>query len=201
MRGDLEWGTIPNLARSAAERFGDHPALVDGDTRLTYAELWAEARQAARAYVAAGVEPGDRVAIWAPNVWEWPVALLGLHAAGAVAVPLNTRFKGGEAAYVLARSRARLLVAVDGFLGNDYVGMLAGQELPHLERIVVLRPEGGDGEVPGVPPVVHWIDFLLAGAKVDDAVVDSRLAAVGPDDVCDIMFTSGTTGAPKGVMC
>jgi acyl-CoA synthetase (AMP-forming)/AMP-acid ligase II len=201
MRGDLEWGTIPDLARSAAERFPDDEAVVDGDTRLTFAELWAEARHAARAYVAAGVEPGDRVAIWAPNVWEWPVALLGLHAAGAVAVPLNTRFKGGEAAYVLARSRARLLVAVDGFLGNDYVGMLAGQELPHLERIVVLRPEGGDGEVPGVPPVVHWIDFLLAGAKVDDAVIDARLAAVGPDAVCDIMFTSGTTGAPKGVMC
>ena len=201
LRGDLEWGTIPNLARSAAERFGDHPALVDGDTRLTYAELWAEARQAARAYVAAGVEPGDRVAIWAPNIWEWPVALLGLHAAGAVAVPLNTRFKGAEAAYVLARSRARLLVTVDGFLGNDYVAMLAGQELPHLERIVVLRPVGGDdGEVAGVPPVSVWLDFLLDGAKVDDAVVDSRLAAVGPDDVCDIMFTSGTTGSPKGVM-
>ncbi|HEY8546511.1 MAG TPA: FadD3 family acyl-CoA ligase [Acidimicrobiales bacterium] len=200
MRGDLEWGTIPNLARSAAERFGDHPALVDGETRLSYAELWVEARQAAKAYIAAGVVPGDRVALWAPNVWEWPVALLGLHAAGAIAVPLNTRCKGAEAAYVLSRSRARLLVTVDGFLGNDYVGMLAGQDLPHLERIVVLRPEGGDGDVPGVPPVSHWIDFLLAGGKVDDAAVDERLAGVGPDDVCDIMFTSGTTGAPKGVM-
>jgi acyl-CoA synthetase (AMP-forming)/AMP-acid ligase II len=201
MRGDLEWGTIPNLARSAAERFTDHEALVDGDTRLTYAELWAEARQAAKAYVAAGVEPGDRVAIWAPNIWEWPVALLGLHAAGAVAVPLNTRFKGGEAAYVLARSRARLLVTVDGFLGNDYVAMLAGQDLPHLERIVVLRPVGGDEDVAGAPPVTHWIDFLLAGAKVDEGIVDDRLAALGAGDVCDIMFTSGTTGAPKGVMC
>ncbi|HMG44527.1 MAG TPA: FadD3 family acyl-CoA ligase [Acidimicrobiales bacterium] len=201
MRGDLEWGTIPNLARSAAERFADDEALVDGDARLTFADLWTEARHAAKAYVAAGVEAGDRVAIWAPNIWEWPVALLGLQAAGAVAVPLNTRFKGGEAAYVLSRSRARLLVTVDGFLGNDYVAMLADQELPHLERIVVLRPvEGGAEDRPGVPPVVPWIDFLLEGAKVDDAVVDERLAALSPDDVSDIMFTSGTTGAPKGVM-
>jgi acyl-CoA synthetase (AMP-forming)/AMP-acid ligase II len=200
MRGDLEWGTIPNLARSAAERFAGDEALVDGDTRLTFADLWTEARHAAKAFVAAGVEAGDRVALWAPNIWEWPVALLGLQAAGAVAVPLNTRFKGGEAAYVLARSRARLLVTVDGFLGNDYVAMLAGQELPHLERIVVLRPVGAGEDRPGVPPVVPWIDFLLEGAKVDDAVVDARLDALSPDDVSDIMFTSGTTGAPKGVM-
>ena len=203
MRGDLEWGTIPNLARSAAARFADDEALVDGDPRLTFAELWTEARHAAKAYVAAGVSPGDRVALWAPNIWEWPVALLGLQAAGAVAVPLNTRFKGAEAAYVLERSRARLLVTVDGFLGNDYVAMLADPavDLPHLERIVVLRPVAAAvEETPGVPPVSPWIDFLLEGAKVADDVVDERLDALTPDDVSDIMFTSGTTGAPKGVM-
>ena len=171
--------------------------------RLTFAELWTEARHAAKAYVAAGVSPGDRVALWAPNIWEWPVALLGLQAAGAVAVPLNTRFKGAEAAYVLERSRARLLVTVDGFLGNDYVAMLADPavDLPHLERIVVLRPVAAAvEETPGVPPVSPWIDFLLEGAKVADDVVDERLDALTPDDVSDIMFTSGTTGAPKGVM-
>lgn len=192
MRGDLEWGTIPNLARSAAERFGDDEALVDGDTRLTFAELWAEARHAAKAFVAAGIGLGDRVALWAPNIWEWPVALLGLHAVGASVVPLNTRFKGAEAAYVLQRSRAKLLVTVDGFLGNDYVSMLAGHDLPHLLQTVVLRPEGSGG--------TGWVDFLLTGSAVDDAVVDERLADVGPDDVSDIMFTSGTTGAPKGVI-
>jgi acyl-CoA synthetase (AMP-forming)/AMP-acid ligase II len=192
MRGDLEWGTIPNLARSAAERFGDDEALVDGDTRLTFAELWAEARAAAKAYIAAGIEPGDRVALWAPNIWEWPVALVGLHIAGAAVVPLNTRYKGAEAAYILQRSRAKLLVTLDGFLGNDYVSMLADQDLPHVQTTVVLRPAGSGG--------AGWVDFLLAGAAVDDAVVDERLAAVAPDDVSDIMFTSGTTGAPKGVI-
>src|SRR5690606_19656348 len=82
VRGDRRWGTIPNLARSAAERFGADEAIVDGDVRLTFADLWADARRAGRAFVAAGVEPGDRVAIWAPNVHEWVVALLGLQAAG-----------------------------------------------------------------------------------------------------------------------
>jgi len=192
MRGDLEWGTIPNLARSAAERFGEDEAIVDGEIRLSFVDLWIEARAAAKAYVAAGIEPGDRVALWAPNIWEWPVALLGLHAVGAAVVPLNTRFKGGEAAYVLRRSRAKLLVTIDGFLGNDYVAMLEGEDLPDLRDTVVLRPEGRAG--------TSWIDFLLGGASVDDSTIDERLAAVGPDDVSDIMFTSGTTGAPKGVV-
>jgi acyl-CoA synthetase (AMP-forming)/AMP-acid ligase II len=207
-RADLEWGTIPNLLAADAERFADDEAIVDGDVRLTFAELWAAARRAAAAYVDAGIQPGDRVAIWAPNMWEWPVALVGLHAAGAAVVPLNTRYKGAEAAYILGKSRARLLVTVDGFLGSDYVGMLDGHDLPHLDQIVVLRPERpaatGDAET----NVVTWDDFLAAAAAATadptselDAEVDRRLAALTADDLSDIMFTSGTTGAPKGVMC
>jgi acyl-CoA synthetase (AMP-forming)/AMP-acid ligase II len=207
-RVDLTWGTIPDLARTRAERFPDDEALVDGDTRLSFAELWTAARRAAAAFVAAGVVPGDRVALWAPNIWEWPVALLGLHAAGAAAVPLNTRYKGTEAAYILGKSRARLLVTLDGFLGTDYVSMLRGRDLPHLERIVVLRPEGGPAGAGGSaapagaggPDVVGWDDFLASGDGVDGATLDRRLESLGADDVSDIMFTSGTTGAPKGVI-
>ena len=77
IRGDLEWGTTPALVRAAAVAHGDHPAVVDGATTLSYAELAARGRRGARAFAAAGVEPGDRVAIWAPNMWEWVVALLG----------------------------------------------------------------------------------------------------------------------------
>ena len=191
MRGDLEWGTVPRLVRSAAERFSDLDAVVDGDVRLTFSELAELAEQATRGFIGSGVQPGDRVAIWAPNVHEWVVALLGLHGAGAVLVPLNTRFKGAEAAYILGKSGARMALTVTGFLGADYAGMLrdAGAGVP----IVVLRGEPSEG-------TVGWDDFLQAGDSVDPADARDRAAAVGPDDLSDVMFTSGTTGRPKGAM-
>ncbi len=194
IRGDLEWGSIPALVRAAAASHGDAEALVDGAVRLTFRELAAAVDQAGRAFLAAGIEPGDRVAIWSPNIAEWVVALLGLQSAGGVVVPLNTRYKGAEAAYILGTSRARILLTVNGFLGNEYPAMLAGQHLPHLERTIVLR-----GDVPA--GAQSWADFLAAGASVPAAELDARVAAVGPDDLSDILFTSGTTGNPKGVLC
>ena len=186
MRGDLEWRSIPNLARWAAARYGDAEGVVDGATRITFEDLWARSAAAARAFIAAGVEPGDRVAIWAPNRWEWVVALLGLQSAGAVLVPLNTRSKGAEAAYILNASRAKVLVTVDGFLGSSYLEMLRAEELPHLERTVVL-PDS-------------WDDFVATGASVEPSEVDACVDALTPDALADMMFTSGTTGRPKGVL-
>jgi len=194
IRGDQQWGSIPALARAAAARHGDAEALVDGDLRLSFTELVDEVDRAGRAFLAAGIEPGDRVAIWSPNVAEWVVALLGLQSAGGVVVPLNTRYKGAEAAYILATSRARLLLTVNGFLGNDYPAMLEGHELPHLEGTVVLRGDAPAG-------TVRWDQFLAAGNVLPQAELDARVAQLGPDDVSDILFTSGTTGRPKGVQC
>ena len=189
MRADLEWGTIPGLLDSAAERFGAREAVVDGDTRITFEHLRVAARQAARGAIAMRVEPGDRVAIWAPNIHEWIVAALGALCAGGVLVPINTRFKGREAGFVLGKSKAKLLFTVRGFLDIDYPQLLtdAGVEVPST---VLLR---GEGET-------DWEAFAKRAEEVDEALVDKRSTAISSDDLSDIIFTSGTTGQPKGVM-
>ncbi len=188
--------TIPHVVAEAARRF-PFEGLVDRDgdreIRWTFAELAAHVTDATRSFMACGIEPGDRIAIWAPNIHEWIVAALGAHGAGAAVVPLNTRFKGAEAAYVLNKSGARMLFCVNGFLGNDYVAALDGQDLPTLERIVVMR-----GEAPA--PTLSWDVFGDMGASVSVAEAEARAASVTPDMLSDIIFTSGTTGRPKGVM-
>ena len=214
-RGDLRWGSVPSLVADAAARFGDAEAVVDGDVRLSFTELADRALVVTRAAIGAGLRPGDTVAMWAPNMWEWVVGALGLLGAGATLVPLNTRFKGPEAAYVLAKARARILVTVRGFLGNDYPAMLQGEDIPTLERIVLLRDEGGPSEVltrTDEVPVYSFEEFLAAaegvveaeGDMVDRPVTEhearARWKAVTSDDLSDIIFTSGTTGRPKGAM-
>ncbi len=195
MRGDLEWGTIPRLVRASAERYPDLEALVDGPTRLTFPELADAVVRATAAAMAGGIRRGDRAAIWAPNCGEWVIAALGLLSAGAVLVPLNTRFKGREAAYVLSQSGARAVFTVNGFLGTDYVALLRndGFDLPALETIVVLQ-----GDPP--PGTVGWANYLAAGSVISDDDVAARADHVEADNLSDIIFTSGTTGSPKGAM-
>lgn len=204
LRGDLRWGSVPRLVRSAAERYAELEAVVDGRTRITYAELGERIERATAACIASGVEPGDRVAVWAPNTLDWIVSALGAVSAGAVLVPLNTRFKGTEAAYVLARSRARLLFITGTFLGTSYVaslrrattegeggGPLPG--LPHLEEVVVLADDAPEN-------FRTWKDFLAGGDVVPAAAVRERADAVSTGSASDIIFTSGTTGRPKGAV-
>jgi acyl-CoA synthetase (AMP-forming)/AMP-acid ligase II len=192
MRGDLEWGTIPRLLDSAAERFGAREAIVDGETRLSFEQLRAAARQAARAAIAMGLQPGDRVAIWAPNIREWIVAALGALSAGGILVPINTRFKGREAGYVLNKSRAKLLFTVRGFLDIDYPQLLrdAGVETTSIE-VILLRGNAERDET-------DWTTFAKHGEEVEDSILDKRTGE--SEDLSDIIFTSGTTGQPKGVM-
>ncbi|ETZ99029.1 AMP-binding enzyme family protein [Mycobacterium kansasii 824] len=108
------------MVLSAGERFGDAEAVVDGPLRLTFAELAERVRRAAGAFAAAGVNNGDRVAIWAPNSAEWIIAAFGLLTAGGVLVPVNTRFKTAEAADIIGRSGAKAVLVEKGFLGMDF---------------------------------------------------------------------------------
>src|SRR5580692_5514957 len=166
-RADLLWGTVPRLVEDAAVRHATLEALVEGDVRLTFAELASEVDRYARGFVAAGVEAGDRVAMWAPNCAEWMLAALGALRTGAVLVPMNTRFKGAEAAYILRTAGVSMLVTVRGFLGVDYPALLAGEDIGSLRHIVLLREEGEPGAAPGGVSVASLDTFLDSGATID----------------------------------
>ncbi len=203
----LDSKTIPRLVAAAAARFGEAAAIEDGAVSLSFTELAAAGLAASRAFCAAGISKGDRVAIWAPNFHEWIVAAIGLQSAAAVLVPLNTRLKGAEAGYVLEKSGARILLTVENFLGTAYVDMLRGacgqpgggrpvSGLPRLDRIVVFRGEG----VPQAQALDSWREFLGLGRTFPESEARARAESIEPEDLSDILFTSGTTGKPKGVM-
>jgi acyl-CoA synthetase (AMP-forming)/AMP-acid ligase II len=162
------WQTIPEMVLSAADRFGDAEAVVDGPLRLTFTQVVDRIRCAAGAFADLGVGKGERVAIWAPNSAEWIIAAFGLLTAGGILVPVNTRFKTEEAGDIIFRSGAKAVLVQKGFLGQDYTAPA------------------------GIPVIDLKSDFLASGSPFQRAVSGT--------DISDVIFTSGTTGRPKGAM-
>lgn len=185
--------TSPAAWSDIVRRQPQHCAMIAEDgRRWTFAELDLARIDAARALIASSVEPGDRVAIWAQNNAEWVIAGLAIHSVGAALVPINTRMKGAEAGYILAKSQAKLLLCTGDFLGQHYPSLL-GEHRPSSLQDIIVMCSAHDSDT-------NWTDFIQRGENLSSDVVEQRAAAVAPDSVMDIMFTSGTTGKPKGVI-
>jgi fatty-acyl-CoA synthase len=176
-----------NLDRTVA-RFPDREALVSvhQGLRYTYAEFAEAVERAGRAFIAAGIRPGDRVGIWAPNCAEWALVQYATAKAGIILVNVNPAYRTSELEYALRQSGCRMLVAATEFKTSDYVAMVdeVRGELPELERVVFI---GRD-----------WDEFVAGGDSVDPGELAERQAATQFDDPINIQYTSGTTGFPKG---
>ena len=179
--------TIPALIKYQAENFGSKPALISDHETLSFLELDKLSTNIATHLIDLNILPGDRVAIWAPNMNEWVLAAIAIHKVGGVLVPINTRMKGREAAYILNNSESKILFSLNTFLGTDYFKLLENEDLPYLKYQISFDE-------------IEATDFEIPFSTLKENTLDVQLPEVIETDMADIIFTSGTTGKPKGVI-
>jgi len=186
--------TIPALIRANAEQAPDDLALVDGGRRYTFSELDAAMIDAVRAMIAFGIRPGDRVGVWAPNSADWLIAALGVMGAGGILLPINNRLRGSEATDILRRATASAVFTVNRFLDYEYATALR-QAAPDLD-VPIIDLSSGNGE-----GVLNWGQMLESGCeRISAQQAIDRIASLPGSALSDILYTSGTTGLPKGVL-
>ena len=197
---DRRWAaglTFGDLPGEAARRFGDREALTFHDRRYSFRQISHEVDRLARGLIHLGVEPGEKVCLWLNNCPEWMFAMFAVARIGAVHVPINTRFRVSDLQYVLAQSDAATLITHDRSGPVDYLAMarelVEGTAIPGMRRLVIKSAVRHPG-------TYAWGDVLDGARHVDQATLEARAAAVSPCDTVLIMYTSGTTGFPKGVM-
>ena len=183
----LQQHTVPELIKQQAELFSSKPALISDTEELSFSDLDNLSSNIAYHLINLGVSHGDRVAIWAPNMNEWVLAAIAIHKAGGVLVPINTRMKGKEAAYILNNAQAKILFSVQNFLGTDYFKMLEKEDLPDLQCQISLDESDAN-------------DSIQSFSRLREQSSKAELPQVNETDMADIIFTSGTTGKPKGVI-
>ena len=168
--------TIPALIKFQAENFSAKPALISENETLSFADLDNLSTNIATHLIDLGILQGDRVAIWAPNMNEWVLAAIAIHKSGGVLVPINTRMKGKEAAYILNNSEAKILFSVKTFLGIDYFKLLEKEDLPHLEYQIALDEDKTQ-------------DFNLTFSYLKEQALNHEMPEVSETDMADIIFT------------
>jgi len=187
--------TLSEVLRTAARRYPDRHAIRFQGETITYKELDDKVDQLARGLIELGVEKGDKVGLWMPNVPEWVISYFAIARIGAVVVPMNTRYKPHEVSYILDNSEATALFMVDSFVGIDYLEMIAGvrKDLPNLKNVIVHGNTGDD---------MHSFAEVesLGGGLLADGRLKAREEGCDPLENVFILYTSGTTGNPKGAM-
>lgn len=206
--GMPESRTLGGLLEELARRYPERPAIVFEGATYSFRDFDERASRLAKGLLALGVKRGDKVALLASNRPEWLWICFAAARIGAVLSPLNTWYKRNELDYALAHSEARVLVTMDRFLGQDYRADLSAliPELergrdsrlrsgryPSLETVVFLGDAGGPG-------ALSLGDLEALGEAVPDTQLREAVDAVRPEDVCYILYTSGSTADPKGVM-